>query len=253
MVVRPSAPSAPAGTDPARSFRSPCPALRPLPLPPCSGAFFAFRSPAPHSGPCPALRHLLSAPAPAPEPCSFPLIRTFLRASVPSLRSSLPLVLLHSFSASLSRPFCRLPIRPGLASSPPPLFPDGLFFGPATLLPFALPLRALPVSPFAHAEVSAAPHSLAHPAKGVSRATSAPCPTFTPGRTFPPVRLPPAFPHPAERSLLSDFHPPAALPHPPALPPSAAPSATSAFLLWANRRACVPPRPCVQVLLFKMP
>lgn len=36
MVVRPSTPSAPAGTDPARSFRSPCSALRPLLLPPCS-------------------------------------------------------------------------------------------------------------------------------------------------------------------------------------------------------------------------
>lgn len=212
MVVRPSTPSAPAGTDPARSFRSHCSALRSLP--PCSGAFFALRSL--HFDP--------------PCLCSSPLLRP------PS-----------------SRPFCRLPIRPGLAGSPTPLFPAGLFFGPATLLPFALPLCALPVSLFAHAEVSAAPHSLAHPAKGVSRATSAPCPTFTPGRTFPPVRLPPAFPHPAERSLLSDFHPPAALPHPPALPPSAAPSATSAFLLWANRRVCVPPRPYVQVLLFKMP
>lgn len=199
MVVRPSTPSAPAGTDPARSFRSPCSALRSLP--PCSGAFFALRSL--HFGPlCPLS---FSTPSPHPSPGLSAVCR-----SVPAL-----------------------PVRRPLSSRTV----SSLALPPSCLLPF---LFALCRSVRSHTLRSAQPRTV----------------SLTPRRASlrPPLH-PARLSHPAALSPLSDFHPPTVRPYPAALPPTCCASGheIAPFLLSTNRRVCVPPRPYVQVLLFKMP
>lgn len=207
--------------------------------------------PAPHFGPFPPAPALSLRFGPLPRAsasslCSGTCARTLLLPPHPDLSSRF-----GPFTSVLSAPcpsplLLRIPLPAFLPSADPsrpcqfadPSLPGRSLLWPCHLPPFALPFCALPASPFAHAKV---------PPRTVS---------LTPQRVSlgPPLRLA-RLSHPAALFPLSDFHPPAALPHPPALPPTCCASGheIAPFLLWANRRVCVPPRPCVQVLLFKMP